>query len=491
MIKRGTVNSGMILCLVTLYFLPNLLCLPVEADTLSSANDQSQSYAAGAHSDDQDRTFEALTTAVLHKELELERLNTNFRIKTTLVSPWRQRRVFCYGESNASLTEGALLNTLPLRYRLAREKIKRPPPNRKNRRTFTNSLRTQLVGQCIGSGGDILELGLNLINYYKLHRNGFSPAMYQKRLQSLHTELDGLIAQRQTILKAHIWANPFEEQVAQSEEKLLDDVRDLSLLEYSRYLSATKRFWVFQNTAFFVDLAKNSTSGAASIIGLAANHLRRLRMVGGAGLLNTISGVIVLITPAVGRVTGNLSGLAAERTVSGELTNIQATRAETFIEDRQKFLSLLETNQGKTTYLRGARARSELYTRQDEIIVGTREFLNKQRERARGTLQENLIFAGIVAPPRISNGILTMIGTWHYYANSPTRNKLGAAGNTAYLGGNTFNMFETARVQASLEWHNHKEAKTNLSPYQHFHNRLQIIDALDKRLSQLTIDKAQ
>ena len=465
-----------------IYILSFFHC-PVQAETDFPAQKTENPLLAGNASVDKNKDIEEITNSILHKEFELERLNTRFRIETTLVSPWRQRRVFAYGESGASLTEAGLITALPVRYNLARKKVAKPSVDNKNKHRLQDATRTQMVGQFIGAGGDIIELTLNFINYWSIRKKGFNPGAYRKRVQIIEAELDNLIDQRSKLLNNSIGLSVKEIKIAQAEGKLLSDMRDLSLLEYGQYLSGTKRFWMFQNTAFLVDFAKNSTGAAGSLVNLIASNLGRTRMAGGGYLLSAISGAIVVVIPVVGRVTGNMSGLAAAKTASKELTNIQATNAETYLSDKEQFLSITKQTSADTPYLSGIRRRETLYDQQAELLVSSRQFLQKRRDEARRTLKENILFASIVGPPRIANGTLGMIANWHYYNNSPDRNKLMAAGTTAYLVGNTFNMFETARVQAGIELNNIKLAKTNLLPKQQFGHRLQMLDEMDRILT--------
>lgn len=427
--------------------------------------------------------IDQITQSILQKQIELERLNTQFRIETTLVSTWRQRRMFTYAESNAGLTEASLIKAIPIRYNQARKKIPKPPPDNRNRSRLVAATRVQLVGQCIGAGGDVLELGLNFMHYCSIRKKGYNPSAYQRRVSVLHSELDNLIEQRRVLLANSNQLSQEEMKTAQVEGKLLSDLRDLTLLEYAKYLSGTKRFWVLQNTAYLVDLAKNATGIAGNIVGLQANHINRPHWVGTAFLLSAISGVIVLVTPLVGRVTGNVAGLAAGKTASKELTHVQARGTETFLSDEDKFSGLIKGKTNESPYLAAASKRQQLYEEQEELLLSAKEFLLRQRQCARNTLIENIIFAGAVAPPRITNGILGMIGFWHYYNNSPDRNRLLAAGNTAFLAGNTFNILETARVQLAAEWENHKLANTNLLPRQQFKHRLKLLNNMDDILS--------
>jgi len=424
--------------------------------------------------------LDAITEQILRKELELQRLSTQFRAETTLTSQWRQRRVFLYGETNASCSEAGILTALPVRYALSTQKT---PTTNRQRGKLRGSTCTQLSGQLIGMAGDVFELGLNFKHYVAIKGKGFNPAAYRRHVQELHTELDKLITERNGALAHAIDFGPTELKVAQAEGQLLHDMRDLSLIEFSKFHSATRRFWVFQNTAFLVDFAKNSTGATANIIGLVANHLHRPRLNGTGGVFQTISGVIVLLTPVVGRVTGNISGLAAQKVTSKELTHIGAHNAETFSLHRQQFTRLVADNISETGYVLNARRRQGLYAQEETLLLSTRQFLKAQRERASGTMRENIIFAAAVGPPRVANGVLGILGGWEYSNNRNTRDKLLAAGSTGYLAGTSFNLLETTRVEVSAEIQNRELEKAQLLPRQQFAQRLHRLYDMEKILT--------
>lgn len=476
----------------------NIVILPPQADKsetatyetnrssalLAPAKSEVESFGRGAASaplvpDPNISKLEDLTKQILKKEIELERLNTRFRIETTLVSPWQQRRVFVYGETNASCTEAGLLTALPVRYQLAHFKSGHVPEGL--RRKLREAAQAQLVGQFFNAAGDVIELGLNFKSYLSLRSRGFNPAMYRSRIRDLHASVDSLIEQHYHILQ-HAHLSPSDMKAAQAEAQLLHALRDLSLIDYSRSLASARKFWAYQNTAFLVDFAKNTTAGSSNIITLAADHRHHPHWTGATGLMQTVSGVITLVTPVVGRVTGNMSGLAARRVSSKELTNVSVKSVDAYSQEKQRFIAATTDLNETSPYLSGARKRVSFYNQEESLFLGTHQFLVQQRKDAHGALVENIVFAGAVAPPRIANGILGMIAGWHYYDDVGRANKLYAGGNTAYLAGNSFNMFETARVWVSAEMSDHSREKARMLPRQQFNDRLHALDEMEKGL---------
>jgi hypothetical protein len=465
-----------------------------------------QNVTAGA-TDVDSAKLDALTKQILLRELELERLSTRFQIETTLTKPWRQRRVFAYGEANAGLTLAGLLCALPVRYQLAREvlppgfkgtidtdeELPEVPPNTpansplrnrggiNTRARLEDAGRLQVVGSAIGAGGDIIELGLNFEHYLWLKRNGFSPATYRHQVQLIHSQLDDLIRERHSVLAASNLSTS-DRQAAESEEQLLGDLRGLALVHYSDFHSATRRFWAFQNTAFLVDLSKNLTSMSGNVIGLVGTQSRRNRMAGGAGLFGVIAGGIVLLTPIFGRVTGNVSGLAAKRSVSKELTDVQSATAAIYAAHKQNFAAVTNEATDNTPYLIGARRRQAFYDEHEKLLVELEQFFKRQRKSGRDTTRENIAFAAAVGPPRIANGVTGILGGWDYYGKPPTANKVYAAGLTTYTAGTGINILETARVFVSSEVTRRTLAKRNQLPRQRLNARIRVLDDMSQIL---------
>lgn len=487
--------------------------------------------------------IDKLNRQILRKEIELERLNTRFRMETSLVSPWRQRRMFMYSQTSAWLTEVSLISQMKIRYKLAKEKRPRVPQNvifntdedfpegapavdfdndgdsddddsnefaaiqdgdfsgsqpqnpsiprirrqnGKERGRLAAAAETQLVGQLIGASGDVFEIGLNFCNYLKLRHKELTPALYRKNVQVLHTELDNLFEARKKACAQAVLA-PSDRTTVNAEGKLLTDLKDLELREYSEFHAATKNFWTLQNTAYLVDFSKNMFGVTSNIISLTGNHKRNPRMQGGAGIFSILSGTTVLLTPIVGRVTGNVSGLAARRLVSPELTSVATKDLTVFSSDREKLLSFI----AKPSVISGQQpepktelaTRTAIYEGIEKVMKETLRYQESQAKRAHATLIENVTFAGIVGPPRIANGICQVLGGWRYYTNHSLANKVFAAGATAYASGTAINILETARVQAAFERRYHTQRKTHSTSREQFLGRLKRLDEMHTLLS--------
>jgi hypothetical protein len=475
---------------------------------------------------------ESLTRQILQRQLELQKLNTQFRIETALVSRWRQRRVFLYGETSAVTTETSLIAMISARQQLLRslkaargfpkvlanpvETDDTPDSNNATKPTKTaprtggrvhgrlaaaNEL--QLAGTTVSATGDLFELGLNFAHYFQIRNHNFAPDQYRRRVHSIALELDSLILQRQQAitqrnqkeLSSHaehnaaalpanreaqfaIQQNPDRDRLEACEGKMLSDLRDLAMVDYLEYHAATERFWVLQNTAFLLDFAKQSVSITGNIVSAYGNHWRRPRFTGTVGVTSIVAGVMVMLQPVVGRVSGNLSGSAARRLVSKELVNVNARTSDVFEADRKRLVALQERASRAGVASSGLTQRMPLYAEQEKLMRDMNGYFKNERKRAHNTLVENVTFASIVGPPRIANGITGVIGGYRYFNDQAGRERMFLGSNIGYACGTGLNILETARVQANEELRRYRLGKMHMTTKERFQARLQALDKL-------------
>ncbi len=479
----------------------------LENDSSDSTDSKMNLLAAINLPDNASARLADLDDRILTKEIELEQLNVHFRMETALVSKWRQRRLYAYGLTNAFLTEGSLLEQMPIRYQLS-QPVHMPPAAaalsstnqnklrisltrmraQKNRGRFAFASEQQLTGNFIGIAGDTCEFSLNFLKYLRLRHDGMNPGAYHRRMKVLAAELDRLLAERNDLLAQPAVLSQPELNVAVAEGKLLKDIRDCGLFEYQEFHAATKNFWVLQNMAFLLDFTKNSTSAAANLYGLTGNHRRRPRYQGGSGVLSIISGAIVFVTPIVGRVTGNYSGVAARHLVSKELVNVERIDTNRFLADRKQLAALAaagqDTGDVSADTSKRLTARLAVYEQEQELLTKMERYFKSQRSRARSSLVENVAFASIVAPARTTSGITSVIGGWRYWQDPDVHNGLYAAGTTAYAAGNAVGLLETSRLAITTEFNNAKLNRQHALPKQVLSDRLERLGKMSALIKQ-------
>jgi hypothetical protein len=228
-----------------------------------------------------------------------------------------------------------------------------------------------------------------------------------------------------------------------------------------------------------LDFAKNAVGIAGNIVSIDGSHLRRPRFPGTAGVCSVITGGLVMLQPVVGRVTGNISGSAARRLVSKELVNVNVRTSDVFVSDRKRLAALQESASKAGVNAPGLTHRMSLYAEQEKLMDNMNTYFRNERKRAHNSLVENVTFASLVGPPRISNGITQIIGGWKYYNDNAGRERMYLAGNISYAYGTAINMLETARVQASEELRQYRLGKKHMKTKQRFQARLEALDRLE------------
>jgi hypothetical protein len=186
-----------------------------------------------------------------------------------------------------------------------------------------------------------------------------------------------------------------------------------------------------------------------------------------------------MLQPVVGRVTGNISGSAARRLVSKELVNVNVRTSDVFVSDRKRLAALQESASKAGVNAPGLTHRMSLYAEQEKLMDNMNTYFRNERKRAHNSLVENVTFASLVGPPRISNGITQIIGGWKYYNDNAGRERMYLAGNISYAYGTAINMLETARVQASEELRQYRLGKKHMKTKQRFQARLEALDRLE------------
>ena len=474
--------------------------------SVSATSAQEATFEESTSTVGQSGNLDELTNHVIAKELELQKLNAHFRMESTRQPRWRPWRQFVYSETNAGCTEAGLIARMALSYpymkrpatiyklstvtkssagkvrkvvKITASLSKAPRPNAQ---LVERGAATQMIGQLIGAAGDIFELSSNVVSSIKDRKHGFDPRTYARKVDRTSKELDELLAQRDEMLREP--TTPFsthELELANAEGTILHDVRDLTLLQYAQYHSGARKLKFFQNAAYVMNITKNAAGAAGNMVNLESTHLSQPKLAGTASLLTLVAGAVIVATPVVGRVSGNLAGLVDRRIVSKNFVNVQSHEARTFADHRQVFAQLLSQADSSSDVL----ARAHIYDGEEKLLLAQQGNLQREHRLAKSTTIENVVFAGVVGSTRISQGVLGMIGGWHYY-NKPWINaRLTAAGATAYGAGSLFNILETARVRTSAEIGSHKLKTQHLLPSQVVQDRIDSLDSMENTLTLL------
>lgn len=524
---------------------------PAEADTLSGTL-VAQTVRR--------RDVEGINDRILRTLIQMQRLNTRFRLESTSQPKMRQWRQSAYVLSNASCAIGGTVDAMRLHY----PNIHRPATIFEIDKQVTASGQTrevlvskvaaarrirpalnqgiqepQLVGNCINACGDVFELGANAIRYRQMKDEGYDPQTYRTRLLALGEELDAEMAQRAEMEKG-LKPGSIELDVSIAEGQVQRDLRDLLLEEYSHYHSSATKLFVFQNAAYLLDFAKNTTGAAASIISMEGSHINHPRMSGGAGVFTTVSGALILMIPAAGRVAGNWASTVDRHILSRDYGVTMAQSTADAFRDRAKLVhaiyqttSIEESNllapKGTVPVLPAPTSpappvsasaaqnsggplnsdpnvpqtqrplapitaekladaslhwntRVYAYGQLCDIMRGHEQNIKRLTLRAKHATRENIIYGSTLGSTKVALGVCGILSGWRYYNKPWIASRLQAAGNTAYASGSAFAVLENSRILYTQQRAKHQMIEQQMLPEQLYRARLAKLDEVEKRI---------
>jgi hypothetical protein len=450
----------------------------------------------------------ALDREIIKSLVEIQRLNTHFRIASTSQPPLRQYRQSTYVETNSGCTISGTIDAMRLNYpnihrpatlfSLETEKgsagvvtakltSKLATPRKIAAALSQGVQEPQVVGNCVNMAGDVFELGSNAHQFLKAHEAGIDEWSYRKRILAMASDLDAKMHEREEAARA-IAKSSLEGRLLENEGRLQEDLRDLLLIEYAQYHASAIKLHIFQNAAYLLDLSKNGTGAAGGNLAIEGAHLHRTKWNGGASLLTTISGAFILTIPFAGRVAGNWAGTVDRRIVNHDYGRTIAENTSDAFHDRSEMINCLQeavrSDLDPGLNLKDTYTRLFAYSQLCDIMKDHEVNIGRLLERAKRALVENVVYAGVVGSSKVTLGVCNMIGGWHY-SNSPWMvSRLSAVGNTAYTAGTAFSIVENLRVLYSQQVMKNRLQDEHLLPAQMYRERLQMLDAVDRKMQE-------
>ncbi len=330
----------------------------------------------------------ALTNEALLMEIELLRLNTNFRMATTdkgRAKPWR---VFLYNMAGSAVATAGITTVAAERWRTWQK------PAIANRNTLKAGPTMLLISHSIITGGILLEAALDLINDHKQHERRLDAKSTKKRAIELRDAIDKKLADRDLVL-----ANLSEQDraIATAEGLVLKDIRNLALAEYAQFHVRSARRKASRNISYLNGFSAATTGGyLGSLLGLLAVADRHPRLAGPAGIGFTISGANIVTGPILGRATAYFAGIATKKRIEREL----GTFAPAQLEDH---FTLLKKNSLRDDP--SLSTRLAIYEEADAIFKRQAQMNAAEKKRADKEFIERCVSNAIVGGTKIGWGV--------------------------------------------------------------------------------------
>lgn len=257
--------------------------------------------------------LDRLTNEILGYEIELLKLNTNFRMKSTdknRIKPWR---TFLYNLGGSGVATAGITTIAAERWRTWRK------PTTASRTALKSGPIMLLTSHSIITGGILLEATLDLLNDRRIKKSGFDTKSTKKRALELVRRIDDKLKEREALLSGLNTLSQEERALALEETPVLNDMRNAALSEYLNFHVRAKKRIASRNFAYLNGFSAATTGGyLGSLCGLLAISCRKPRLAGPAGLGFTISGANIATGPELGRLVGNCAGSLDKRFLKRE-----------------------------------------------------------------------------------------------------------------------------------------------------------------------------
>jgi len=322
----------------------------------------------------------------------------------------------------------------------------------------------------------------------KLKGDGQSPGEFRKKLLVLRQKVDADLEARD-VLARQLPEGTAASAIALAEGRVLRDFRDIMMLEYSQYHSSAVKLYWFQNAAYLLDFAKNSTGAVGGIISIEGSHLKRARWGGSAALFTTISGALILAIPLAGRIAGNWAGTIDRHTVTRDYGAAIASNTDDIVRDYVALKRLtrassndLATSASDMGLSPGMSTRLRTYEALCNMMRSHETNIERYLRQAKRTTIENVVYGSTLGSAKVTLGVCGMLSGWRYYTKPWIASQLQAAGNTAYGAASGFAIFENARVLTTHVIDERRLRSENLLPGQIYQGRLNVLDELSNNL---------
>jgi hypothetical protein len=415
---------------------------------------------------------------ILHKELEIEKNNVTFLIKSHPEGRWKAWRFFAFQEAGTVVLDSGLIVGLSDR----EHQIKHH--GRISGVLLENALVLQMVGQLVCAVGDVVELGLNARQSLQARHQGMDARTAKRRAIRLHNELLALLEKRRLLLRGPNGLTPIQVRVAEAETRVLDDEERLLWLQCSRTLIDARRLVTSENSFYLLDIAKNLSGAAGNLVGLESTHLGQPHVNLHANVLTTVSGGLIMANPILSRLAGRAAGLSYARDLDRQYKGEMARAVEDLSIDTAALTKIGVTNAAPDDVKdRQLFTRVELYAKNQENAsryVDAQRLLDKKGNNAAlGRIAVGL-FAGAT---KVSSGICGIVAADGLSASSGAPILLG--GTASYTVGASVIALDNININVKREIRVERETREGTSTKAVLAKRLEALNEIDKHLSEV------
>lgn len=349
--------------------------------------------------------LDSINREIVKKEVELLKLNAEFRSHYTKPTKWKNRRLKFYDAIGGGIANAGDITLMSQFYRYWKD----PGAGLAHKgRLEAGPIIVAVAYLTLGSlyAGEGMY---DLVSDYRAKRQGFDARSIYKKVVAYKNDLNSLFESR-----AGLAQNQGPEAVA--EGKVLTDIRDLLLIEFSRIYvdSRQQRAARDLTTLGTIGVCATGAAGAFQVVRGVQNV--NLKQVGGGGISFLVSGSTLTAAPILihggAAVTGKLSADKLKK----ELGKMQCTA-----------LSSLESDVRQLNQMSGSGvSNSNQYDVLCKLLKQRREYLDQADQRKKREIIESFLSYAAKGGPQIAWGTMLTRAGYKYYDN-PVKSFRGIA----------------------------------------------------------------
>ncbi|MBX9878882.1 MAG: hypothetical protein K2Y22_10540 [Candidatus Obscuribacterales bacterium] len=427
---------------------------------------------------------DSLTKQILLKEIELERFSLHYTIEVARQGRWKGWRYAAMQEANNSLgLYGGILST----WNRGRDLHH---PERLNVKVQETANHLPMIGSIIGASAAAGEFGVNSYHDIRARMRGYSPGASIRHIRTIKEDIQNLLEQRQNLVNQASNDSNLDryDEVFNAEAKVLNDMLEQSLKEFSRYHVGARGLLAFQQTQYLFDVAKYTTGAIGAHFAFLSLYKHKRVWNGRAGVLFAISGQLTMAAPILSRFVGWEVAKMTKRKVDKALPEAEEAKIAELQSDMQALDKLMKEKHAADTAVASITDREAIFDVHEKDFTGAIRREEMKVAAARLTATENVAAGAFVGGSKTAQSIFFLIPGYDHRYNSATK-RAGRVTNdmlfTAAVVGlpaTSFAILDTLRIQVQGEIQRQKARRRGALPGQIVAARLKALDDMERGL---------
>lgn len=337
-------------------------------------------------------SLDSINRQIVKKEIELLKLNAEFRTHYTKPAKWKNRRLKVYDAIGGGIANAGDITLMSQFYRYWKD----PGAGLAHKgRLEAGPIVVAVAYLTLGSlyaGEGVFDL----VNDYRAKRQGFDARSIFKKALAYKNELNSLFESRANAVQS---LGGQGELVA--EGKVLTDIRDLLLIEFSRIYvdSRQQRAARDLTTLGTIGVCATGAAGAFQVVRGVQNV--NLKQVGGGGISFLVSGSTLTAAPILIHGGAAAAGKLSADKLKKELGKMQCTALDVLENDVRQLNQM--SSPGTS---RSIASNAEQYDVLCKLLRKRREYLDQADRKKKREIIESFLSYAAKGGPQIAFGTM-------------------------------------------------------------------------------------